>query len=122
MATTSNGAGSLNNGFSFNNYFYQSGSMTQYAGGAEVLMTNGYNYLDYTPVVPVTFMVPNVGISSRTQFYVGNPASVAQNIIVSGAQGAGFTFNGQNSATVTGVVSTLINVQNVSGVKYLVSF
>lgn len=119
--STINGAGSINDGFSFNNKFFQSGDFTQYAGGAETTIQNGYNYLDYVPVVPVTFMVPNEGIASRTEFVVSNYRSVAQNIIISGAQGAGFTFNGQNAVITSGVTPGITRtIHLVSGVKYIV--
>lgn len=121
MAT--NLPGQLNNAFSFNNTFFQSGDFTQFAAGANgASLQPGYNYLDYTPAgtVNVAFEVP--ASNPQREYNIADKAGAVAfgnggvHIVISGAAGAGYKFNGQDALILSGsyVRRTILQVSGVN--------
>jgi len=120
MAT--NLPGQLNDAFSFNNTFFQSGDFTQFAAGANgASLQPGYNYLDYSPVGAknVAFEVP---LNPARKYVVGDVrgavvGGASPSIVISGAAGAGYKFNGADAVSVSGAY-LMKTVLQTSGVNF----
>ncbi len=120
------GRGSIDNGFSFNNIFLASGDFAQSATAAQAALSPGYNYLNYTPQssADVIFYV-NTGTSDTIQYVVrdwlgaNSNGSGSPHIVISGAAGAGYKFNGQNSVIVSGSYASK-TVALISGNQWMV--